>query len=78
VNASRACLPGGIWSEVDFTTCTINQINVEPFILVWLNFASGEDGFPDPIPMQLQHDIIDQVHRKKFGAYCHINLSCGS
>ncbi len=34
--ATRVCLMGGIWSDVDLTSCTLTSMESNPFMLVYL------------------------------------------
>ncbi len=35
--ATRMCLLGGTWSEVDLTSCTLDSMDSNPFMLVYLD-----------------------------------------
>ena len=40
VRAGRRCNDNGVWGEVDFLTCTLQSLDQDPFILLWLYLSS--------------------------------------
>jgi hypothetical protein len=57
INATRTCESGGVWSDVNFTPCVLTSIDVEPFLLFWLNFAA----FSFPSDPAGQEQLISNV-----------------
>ncbi len=61
VKALRQCGDAGVWSDVDFSNCTLLSLEVEPFLLLWVQ-TTGLEALSPPY-----QGIVDEVRNGAHG-----------
>ena len=41
-NVTRACQREGVWSAVDFTSCTLESASSDPFLIVYFTLIASD------------------------------------
>ena len=55
---TRTCLLGGVWSAVDLTSCTLESVSSEPFLIVYFSLIDHGVGQPQETHNRLLLEVI--------------------